>query len=88
MQTPVPNSTLSGSTVTFTWSSDANATGYWLDIGSTAGAHDYYSSGNLGTALNTTVSSLPADGSTIYVTLYSLVGGQWLNNQYTYTSGP
>jgi hypothetical protein len=88
MQTPVPNSTLSGSTVTFTWSSDANATGYWLDIGSTAGAHDYYSSGNLGTALNTTVSSLPADGSTIYVTLYSYVGGQWLNNQYTYTSGP
>src|ERR1700722_3053283 len=88
MQTPVPNSTLSGSTVTFTWSSDANATGYWLDIGSTAGAHDYYSSGNLGTALNTTVSSLPADGSTIFVTLYSLVGGQWLNNQYTYTSGP
>ena len=88
MQTPVPNSTLSGSTVTFTWSSDANATGYWLDVGATAGAHDYYSSGNLGTALNTTVSSLPADGSTIYVTLYSLVGGQWLNNQYTYTSGP
>ena len=22
----------------------------------------------------------------MYVTLYSLVGGQWLNNQYTYTA--
>jgi len=31
---------------------------------------------------------LPADGGQIYVTLYSYVGGQWFNNQYTYTSGP
>jgi hypothetical protein len=38
--------------------------------------------------LTTTVYSLPADNSTIYVTLYSLVGGQWLSNAYTYTSGP
>jgi len=37
--------------------------------------------------LTTTVYSLPADGSTIYVTLYSLVGGQWLSNAYTYVSG-
>jgi hypothetical protein len=88
MQTPPPNSTLSGNTVKFTWSSDASATGYWVDIGSTAGGHDYYSSGNLGTALSTTVSSLPANHTTIYVTLYSYVGGQWLNNAYTYISGP
>jgi hypothetical protein len=32
--------------------------------------------------------SLPANGCTIYVTLYSLVNGQWLNNAYTYVSGP
>jgi hypothetical protein len=88
MQTPPPNTILSGNASTFTWSSDANATGYWVDIGSTAGGHDYYSSGNLGASLTTTVSSLPANSTTIYVTLYSLVGGQWLNNAYTYTSGP
>jgi len=88
MQTPVPGSTLSGSTATFTWSSDASATAYWVDIGSTAGGNDVYSSGNLGTAMTITVYSLPANGSTVYVTLYSYVGGRWLFNSYTYVSGP
>ncbi len=88
IQTPVPGTTLSGNMATFTWSSDTSATAYWMDIGSAPGGNQYYQSGNLGTALTTTVYSLPADGSTIYVTLYSLVGGQWLNNAYTYVSGP
>jgi len=87
MQTPSPSTTLSGNQQTFTWSAGSGATAYWLDIGSGPGGNQYYQSGNLGTALTTTVYSLPADGSTIYVTLYSYVGGQWLNNAYTYTSG-
>ncbi len=87
MQTPTPSTTLSGSQQTFTWSAGSGATAYWLDIGSGPGGNQYYQSGNLGSALTTTVYSLPADGSTIYVTLYSYVGGQWLNNAYTYTSG-
>jgi hypothetical protein len=86
MQTPVPGSTLGGNSVTFTWSAGATATGYWVDVGSTAGAHDYYSSGNLGNVLTTTVSGLPTNGSTVYVTLYSLISGQWLSNEYTYTA--
>ena len=85
---PTPSTTLSGNQVTFNWSSDSNATGYWLDIGTAPNGNTIYSSGNLGTAQMTTVSSLPADGTTIYVTLYSLVGGQWLNNSYMYVSGP
>jgi lactonase family protein with 7-bladed beta-propeller len=88
MQTPPPGTILSGYSVTFAWSSDSSATGYWVDVGSTAGAHDIYSSGNLGTTLTLTVNSLPANGSTIYVTLYSYVGGAWSNNAYTYVSGP
>ena len=88
IQTPVPSTTLSGSSAIFTWSSDANASAYWLDIGNTPGGNQYYQSGNLGNALTTPVYSLPADGSTIYVTLYSFVGGQWLSNAYTYVSGP
>ncbi len=87
MQSPTPGSVLSGNAATFTWTS-GSATAYWLDIGSVPGGNTYYQSGNLGNALNASVSSLPADGSTIYVTLYSLIGGQWLNNSYTYTSGP
>jgi sugar lactone lactonase YvrE len=87
MQTPIPGSTLSGTSATFTWSADPNATAYWLDIGSNAGGNQYYQSGSMG-GLTATVYSLPANGTTIYVTLYSLVGGQWLNQQYSYLSGP
>jgi hypothetical protein len=88
MQTPLPGSTLSGYQATFTWSAGSGSTAYWMDIGSTAGGNDIYQSGNLGNVLTTTVYSLPANGNTIYVTLYSLVGGQWLSNAYTYISGP
>ena len=88
MQTPVPGSTLSGNKATFTWSADTSATAYWVDISAiTPGGNDVYQSGNLGKVLTTTVNSLPANGSTIYVTLYSLVGGQWQSNAYTYKSG-
>lgn len=88
MQTPIPGSTLSGSSATFTWSAGSGATAYWLDIGNVAGGNQYFQSGNLGTVTSVTVNSLPANGSTIYVTLYSYIGGQWLNNQYSYVSGP
>ena len=88
MQTPTPGSILSGNTVTFTWSAGSGANAYWLDVGSTSGGNNYYQSGNLGNVLSTTVNTLPADGSQIYVTLWSLVNGQWLYNEYTYTSGP
>ena len=88
MKTPTPGSTLYGNLATFTWSAGSGATAYWLDAGSTTGGNDYYQSGNLGNVLTTTTSSLPANGSTVYVTLWSYVGGQWFYNEYTYTSGP
>jgi hypothetical protein len=87
MESPAPNSTIYGSQETFRWSA-GSATAYWLDVGSTPGGNQYYQSGNLGDVLYTTVNSLPANNSTIYVTLYSYIGGQWLNNQYTYVSAP
>jgi uncharacterized repeat protein (TIGR03803 family) len=83
---PAPSTTLTGSTVTFTWTAGAGATAYWIDAGSSAGGNQYFQSGNLGNVLTTTVNGLPTNGSTVYVTLYSLVDGQWLNNQYTYTA--
>ena len=86
MQTPTPGSTLTGSSATFTWSAGAGASAYWLDAGSTPGGNQYYQSGNLGNVLTTTVNGLPEDGSTIYVTLYSLVGANWVGNAYTYTA--
>src|ERR1019366_2357215 len=46
----------------------------------------YYQSGNLGTALSATVSTLPTDGSAIWVRWYYLVSGQWQYNDYSYTA--
>ena len=83
---PVPNSTLTGSSVNFTWTAGTLSTAYWIDAGSSPGGNQYYQSGNLGNVLTKTVNGLPTNGSTVYVTLYSLVNGQWLNNQYTYTA--
>jgi len=88
MQTPTPGSTLTGNVATFAWSAGSVATSYWVDIGTSPGGNTIYQSGNLGSALTATVSSLPANSSTIYVTLYSLVGGLWLSNTYTYISAP
>ena len=89
IQTPPPPGPLSGYQVTFTWNSDPNATAYWVDISNIApGGNDLDQSGNLGTAQTLTVYNMPANGSTVYVTLYSLVGGQWLSTSATYTSGP
>ena len=86
LTTPTPGSTLSSGTVTFDWTAGSGATAYWLDVGSTAGGNQYDQSGNLGNVLTTTVNGLPEDGSTVYATLYSLVGGQWYGNTYTYTA--
>jgi hypothetical protein len=86
MSTPAASATLTGSSVTFTWYPSSSATAYWLDIGSTAGGNNYYSSGNLGTALSTTVAGLPTNGSTVYATLYSLISGNWVSSPYTYTA--
>jgi len=85
MLTPGPGTTLTGQVVTFTWSADPNATAYWLDIGSTPNGQQYLT-GNLETATSVVVDPLPTDGSEVYVTLYSEVGGQWFSNAYTYTA--
>ncbi|MGD0932936.1 MAG: hypothetical protein ABR902_20015, partial [Candidatus Korobacteraceae bacterium] len=83
---PSNGSTLTGSTQVFTWSAGADASAYWLTAGNAPGGNNYYSSGNLGNVLTTTATGLPTDGSTIYVTLFTYVGGQWVYNQYSYTA--
>jgi len=86
MTSPAPGSQFTGTTVTFNWSAGTQSTAYWLDIGNTSGGNQYYQSGNLGNSLTATVNNLPNDGSTVYVTLYSLVNGNWVYNEYQYTA--
>ena len=83
---PAPTTTLTGSSVTFTWTAGQGATAYWIDAASTPGGNQYFQSGNLGNVLTKAVRNLPTNGSTVSITLYSLVNGQWLDKQYTYTA--
>jgi uncharacterized cupredoxin-like copper-binding protein len=85
MTSPAPGSVLSGASVTFTWDAGA-ATQYHLDVGTTGAGSSNIFSFNTGTALTQNVSGLPTNGSTVNVRLWSLVGGSWLFNDYTYTA--
>jgi hypothetical protein len=82
---PVPGSTLTSSTVTFVWNTGSGVERYWLDVGTTLGGTQIYTDSQ-GTNLSMTVSGLPTNGSTVYVRLWSLIGGAWQINDYTYTA--
>ncbi len=84
---PAPGSTLSGGNVTFTWSSVSGAT-YYLWIGSSVGTYDIAHSGTWQSGTSQAFTGLPTDGSTVYVRLWTLNGGQYYSNDYTYTAGP
>lgn len=84
MSSPTPGTTLSGASVSFSWSTGTNVTKYALYVGTTAGGFDLFSQ-NLGTSLSTTVPNLPTDGRAVYVRLWSLVQGSW---QFTDWSCP
>jgi predicted Zn-dependent protease len=82
MISPVPGSTFGSSSVTFSWTA-GGATQYALLVGSSVNGTDIYSSG-ITSALSATVNTIPTDGRTIYVSLYSNLRGSWVANQYTY----
>jgi hypothetical protein len=87
LTSPTPGSTLPGSTVTFSWTSGTNVSYYWLSVGTTgAGSLNLYNqlAGSGGTARSATVSGLPTNGSTVYVRLYSMIGGAWQTADATF----
>ena len=85
---PVTGSQLTGTSASFSWTAGNKVTNYWLDLGtaaSGAAAKNIYSSGSI-TSRAETVTGLPANGETIYVTLYSEIGGTWRPTVYAYTA--
>ncbi len=82
MLNPPPGSTFTSSSVTFNWSA-GSATAYILVVGSSLHGFDIYNSGIV-TVHSKTVSNIPTDGRTIYVTLGSQVNGSWSTKDYTY----
>jgi hypothetical protein len=86
---PAPGSRLGTSRpVTFHWDQGKGVTETWLAVGTThAGSANLYDAGTL-TGMQATVSGIPTNGSTLYVTLYSLIDGVWQSIAYTYVAGP
>ncbi len=83
---PAPNSMLSGSSVTFTWTAATGAAGYILWLGSEgAGSSNLYispeESGN-----SVTVTGLPSNGEIIYARLFTLFQRTSVHTDSAYTS--
>jgi hypothetical protein len=85
MTSPSQGSVLSGSSVTFSWTTGTGATAYWLYLGTLGGGtNNVYSSGSL-SGTSVTVSALPTNGVMLYATLFSKINGGWVPKSYTYT---
>jgi hypothetical protein len=85
MISPVQGSTLTSPSTTFTWTTIPGASLYLIYVGTAVGAN------NLGGAQGATLTSytdtnIPNTGRTIYVRLYTSIGGGWQYLDYTYTA--
>lgn len=85
MTSPVDGSVLVGSSINFNWSAAVGATRYYLYVGRKPGGYDVYA-GDEFTNLSKTITTMPVDGGPVYVTLWSLINGTYLSNEYIYHS--
>ncbi|MDD2737005.1 MAG: Ig-like domain-containing protein [Desulfuromonadaceae bacterium] len=83
LSAPTMPFTFTGNSQTFTWS-DVGVSQYGLDIGTSAGTANIF--GYRGTATSVPVFTLPTDGSTVYVRLWSFMGDHWEFTDYTFTA--
>lgn len=84
MITPVQGTTLTGSSVTFTWTPGTGVTQYVLLVGTHPGGHDV-AEVFTGMATTTTVTNVPTGGATLYVALLSDINYDYQYEYYTYT---
>ncbi len=82
MISPVPGSTLTGSTVTFTWTTWPGATQYDLQVATSPGLGNIFSRPTTGNSL--TVTNIPITGQTLYVRLMTMLSTGWQVLDYTY----
>jgi glucose/arabinose dehydrogenase len=84
---PTPGATLPGSIVTFNWTAGTGVTRYQLDVGTAPAGTQVFSSGPVA-SLSATVTGVPTNGGTVYVRLWSSIGGNWEYDDYTYHAAP
>ncbi len=69
----------------FNWTAGTGVTASGIWVGTTLGGSESTCKGH-SPGRTATVSNMPTDGSTVYVRLWSLVGGAWQYIDYTYTA--
>ena len=80
---PAPGTTLAGASQVFQWSSGTGASNYWLYVGSSQGAADFYNQ-DRGASLSASVSGLPTDGRILHARLWWISGGWWEFADFTF----
>lgn len=90
LTSPVPGSVLRGSSVTFTWTADSDASQYTLRLGSKP-----ENSGDLGTytvgrateaSVSIRASGLPTNGEIVYANLTSVISGVAYTSRFAYVA--
>ncbi|PKQ64375.1 hypothetical protein BZG02_06040 [Labilibaculum filiforme] len=79
---PASGSTLTSSSVTFSWNHPGGY--YWIDLGTTAGGDDIFTNSNYFQTKKYTVDNLPSNG-VVYLRLWYYYNYRWAYNDYTYT---
>jgi hypothetical protein len=87
MISPLPGSTTTGGTATFTWTAGQGVSRYLIYVGTIPGGNNLFAL-NTFTSTSATVNNLPKDGRTIYVRLYSWINIGWQYTDYIYVAGP
>jgi hypothetical protein len=87
MITPVPGTTLAGSTQVFQWTAAQYTTQYWIQIGNAVGTKDV-ADVNAGSNLAATITGLPRDGRTLYVRVWYFRNSQWTYLDFTLRASP
>ena len=88
MISPTPTTTLSSTSVTFTWEDkNPNTIVSYLYAGTNFGWSDLAYSGSLpGGDTSYNIANLPKNGQQIYVRIWILAGNHWVYNDFIYTS--
>ncbi len=82
---PTAGTQLPLASVTFSWNPVTGADQYWLDVGSQVAVGDYFGQATTGTSFQ--VTTLPCDGRTVYVQLWTHMAGAWMSPvRSTYTA--
>src|ERR1700678_3935596 len=83
MTSPAAGSTFASASQTFTWTTTTGASYYQILVGTTGvGSYNVTDSGHV-TAASLTINSMPINGATIYVRLYTELNGSLLSIDYT-----